>query len=53
MDKEAEFRHTLQSLGLGIYADHLIAEAFDSWEVLAQITEDDLFVSCRKLLDAD
>lgn len=39
---DTEFRHSLAVLGLAQYHDPLVAEAFDSWAVLAQITEQDL-----------
>lgn len=41
-----DFRRGLERLGLGEYYNGFVAEAFDSWEVLAQITEDDLYVVC-------
>ncbi|KAJ8607636.1 hypothetical protein MRB53_040155 [Persea americana] len=37
-----DFRRSLERLGLGEYYNGFVAEAFDSWEVLAQITEEDL-----------
>ena len=40
-----EFRETLERLGLAQYHDGLVGEAFDSWEVLADITEEDMCVS--------
>lgn len=39
-----EFRETLERLGLAQYHDGLVGEAFDSWEVLADITEEDMYV---------
>lgn len=39
---DTEFRRSLAELGLGQYYDLLVAEAFDSWQILAQITEQDL-----------
>ncbi|KAM0721903.1 hypothetical protein Q7P37_002828 [Cladosporium fusiforme] len=38
----SQFRDSLQRLGLSQYHDGLVSEAFDSWEVLADITEEDL-----------
>lgn len=40
----SEFREALDRLGLSQYHDGLVQEAFDSWEVLADITEEDLYV---------
>lgn len=40
----SEFREALDRLGLAQYHDGLVQEAFDSWEVLADITEEDLCV---------
>lgn len=39
------FREALDRLGIGQYHDLFIQEAFDSWEVLADITEKDLYVA--------
>lgn len=39
-----EFRETLERLGLAQYHDGLAGEAFDSWEVLADITKEDMYV---------
>jgi hypothetical protein len=36
---------TLDRLGLSQYHDGLVQEAFDSWDVLADITEEDLYVA--------
>ena len=38
------FWETLDRLGLSQYHDGLVQEAFDSWDVLADITEKDLYV---------
>lgn len=46
----SQFRDSLDRLGLGQYHDGLVQEAFDSWEVLADITEEDLYVA-RKIVD--
>jgi hypothetical protein len=40
----SDFWKTLDRLGLSQYYDRLIQEAFDSWEVLVEITGDDLLV---------
>lgn len=40
----SEFREALDRLGLVRYHDGLVQEAFDSWKVLADITEEDLYV---------
>jgi len=37
-----EFRDSLERLGLAQYHDGLVGEAFDSWEVLSDITEEDM-----------
>ena len=42
---ELDFQQTLASLGLEQYHEQFVAEAFDSWPVLAQITESDLYVA--------
>jgi hypothetical protein len=42
MSAVAEFQDTLTRLGLAQYHDGFVAEAFDSWAVLADITEEDL-----------
>lgn len=34
----------LQRLGLAEYSDRLFAEGFDTWEILLEITESDLYV---------
>lgn len=39
------FWEALDRLGLSQYHDGLVQEAFDSWDVLADITEEDLYVS--------
>lgn len=36
------FWEALDRLGLSQYHDGLVQEAFDSWDVLADITEEDL-----------
>lgn len=41
----SEFWETLDRLGLSQYHDGLVQEAFDSWDVLADITEKDLYVA--------
>lgn len=41
------FREALDRLGLSQYYDGLVQEAFDSWDVLADITEKDLYVADR------
>lgn len=41
----SEFREALDNLGLSQYHDGLVQEAFDSWDVLADITEEDLYVA--------
>jgi hypothetical protein len=38
----SDFHETLNRLGLSQYHDSLVQEAFDSWDVLADITEEDL-----------
>lgn len=38
----SEVRHVLEKLGLSMYANSLIAEGFDTWETLTDITESDL-----------
>jgi len=38
----SDFYETLNRLGLSQYHDSLVQEAFDSWDVLADITEEDL-----------
>jgi len=43
----SEFWETLDRLGLSQYHDGLVQEAFDSWDVLADITEEDLYVVDR------
>ena len=40
----SDFYETLNRLGLSQYHDSLVQEAFDSWDVLADITEEDLWV---------
>ena len=39
------FWEALDRLGLSQYHDGLVQEAFDSWDVLADITEEDLYVA--------
>jgi len=39
-----DFRARLTSIGLCDYVDRLIDEGFDSWDVLVDITEADLYV---------
>jgi hypothetical protein len=41
----SEFWEALDRLGLSQYHDGLVQEAFDSWDVLADITEEDLYVA--------
>lgn len=41
----SDFREALDHLGLSQYHDGLVSEAFDSWDVLADITEEDLYVA--------
>ena len=41
----SEFSEALDRLGLSQYHDGLVSEAFDSWDVLADITEEDLYVA--------
>lgn len=41
------FWEALDRLGLSQYYDGLVQEAFDSWDVLADITEKDLYVADR------
>ena len=41
------FWEALDRLGLSQYHDGLVQEAFDSWDVLADITEEDLYVADR------
>jgi hypothetical protein len=43
----SDFYETLNRLGLSQYHDSLVQEAFDSWDVLADITEEDLYVVGR------
>ncbi|KAM0690309.1 hypothetical protein Q7P36_009076 [Cladosporium allicinum] len=38
----SDFYETLNRLGLSQYHDSLVQEAFDSWDILADITEEDL-----------
>lgn len=41
------FGQKLEDLGLSQYYDKLVAEGFDSWETVLDITESDLYVLNR------
>lgn len=43
----SDYWEALDRLGLSQYHDGLVQEAFDSWDVLADITEEDLYVADR------
>lgn len=47
------FWEALDRLGLSQYHDGLVQEAFDSWDVLADITEEDLYVAAYHLHQDD
>jgi len=47
----SEFWEALDRLGLSQYHDGLVQEAFDSWDVLADITEEDLYVADRPYIN--
>jgi hypothetical protein len=40
----SEFLEALSRLGLSQYHDSLVQEAFDSWSILVDITEEDMWV---------
>jgi hypothetical protein len=40
----SEFLEVLSRLGLSQYHDSLVQEAFDSWSILVDITEEDMWV---------